>query len=453
MRACTRTRQLRVLLLILGIICLSVFAAPAAVASSGPSATPTAVPRIITTPPVSTPYQQVDDLIQPSLVFLSIAVTGTVDVAWSDGSIRHEQVGSSYHAGVFCSGTVITDSGVILTAGHCLDPGYVATALIYALYAYFQDQGEIPPSGLSESDAKSTWVVEANTVQLTPTVYPMANVATVGEATPLPATVLYDEPIGVGDDIALLQVGLPPGITLPALQVAQAAVPDGAAVVSAGFPGSAFGASSANLQTLVPFNGAGVTEGPVINNGGPYTTVSSTVSEGMSGGPTVNMAAQIIGTNSRILSSGDGDEPISAITEGGHILVVLASHHILNQPSPADMAWRSGLADYWKGWYREAVRQFQSVLTVWPHNVQARDFLAQARKSEPLEHLPKPKPRPVRRPVRRHADDTGWVVALIVFALLILVGSIVWLRVVGPRMRPGVRLDVSEPKDAPPSTV
>ncbi len=447
-----QTRRL-CLLLVLVILCLPGLLVPAALAGTTPQAIQSAAPPVTTSPPASSLVQQVDALVGPSLDFLSITATGTVDVPWSDGSTRRVVVTPGFQATVFCSGSNISDAGLVLTAGHCLDPAEFINVLIDATYNYLLQNQQIP-SGLTPADAEADWTVETGTIQLSVNVYPMVGAATVGDSGPMVANVLYDEPLSQGD-VAVLVVSLPAGMTLPALPLAAAVPPVGTAVVSAGFPGSTFGASTANLGTLVPFYGVGNTESEEVIGSAYFFPVSSTIAEGMSGGPTVDLSGQIVGTNSLIQSSNSQDEKISAITDISHIQSVITRHGYTARLSTADVLWRTGMADYWKGLYREAVGQLRLVFAMQPDNLQAQHYLALARADEPLEQEPKPsltvssKPTSSLKPalapqsatsgpIRQHSTRTWLYITLAVALILGTGGIIAWRRLIRPGMRPRV---------------
>jgi serine protease Do len=342
-----------------------------------------------TTPPDSTAQERVDALIQSSLVFISTTATGTVDVPFTDGTTKQYSVPASDGVGSYCSGAIVSDDGTILTAGHCFDPAEYANQLIDDVYQYLQQQGEIT-SDFTQSEAEDPqngWTVELGSVNLSAQVALMANAASVGTAAALPATVVYDEPVTRGD-IALLKVTLPGGATLPALTVASATPPVGTQIVSAGFPGSVtFNAASSEATDLTPtYTGGSTANSQTITGGStPFTAVTSIIQQGMSGGPTVDMDGQVIGTNSQIESGGQGDESLSVATDTAHVKSVLAGNNVENTLSATDQEWRTGLADYWKGLYKEAAALFTDVIAAQPDNPQAHSFYDKALQSESLE--------------------------------------------------------------------
>jgi S1-C subfamily serine protease len=361
----------------------------AATATVGALVLPATAASAGTTPPNSTPQERVDALIEPSLVFISTTVTGTVDVPFTDGTTQQYSVPASNDVGSYCSGAIVSDDGTILTAGHCFDPNEYVTQLIDNVYQYLQQQNDIT-SGFTQSDAEDPqngWTVETSSVNITAQVALMASAASVGTASALPATLVYDEPVTKGD-IALLKVTLPGGVSLPALKVAGDTPPVGTQIVSAGFPGSVtFNADSSEATDLTPtYTGGSTANSQTISGGSaPFTAVTSIIQQGMSGGPTVDMTGQVIGTNSQIESSGQGDESLSVATDTEHVKSILESNNVDNTLSATDQDWRTGLADYWKGLYREAAALFTDVVDAQPNNPQAHSFYDKAVQSESLE--------------------------------------------------------------------
>ena len=91
-------------------------------------------------------------------------------------------------------------------------------------------------------------------------------------------------------DVALLRVT---GIAAPALPVAQAATQNGDSVVAAGYPGDV----AALVDSSTPASYIeGTVSGTQTVNGTPFTQISSQTSAGMSGGPVLNLAGQVVGT-------------------------------------------------------------------------------------------------------------------------------------------------------------
>jgi serine protease Do len=355
---------------------LSLGVIPAAVlAVSGVSLAPAA--SASTTPPSSTAQQRTEALIQPSLVFVDTSVTGVVAVPTSDDQVEYLDVSKADNVGDYCSGAVVASSGTILSAGHCFYKGDLDYSLIEAIYNRLQQKGELT-SGSTLEGAEKSWTV-ASGPHLYVSVAPMASASSVGNAQFMPTRVLSTESFSAGD-VAVLQVN--PAGQLPALQVAPANPADGINVVTAGFPGSA--TSQFDASNLEPTFTQGQTTSQQTQGAVPMTGISAVISQGMSGGPTVDMNGRILGTNSFDLSGSPADESQNYITSTEEIRRELAAT-VPTALDPADRAWRAGLADYFTGKYREAVTQFNTVLTAMPGDLSAQQYKAKALGDYPLE--------------------------------------------------------------------
>ena len=299
----------------------------AAVLAAGASAS--------TTPPPSTAQERAEALVQPSLAYLTIRATGQVDVPWTDGTTHHFQA-VAWHA---CSGSVVESDGIILTGGHCADPAEYRIDLLDDVFARLQHQGLT--GQLTQQYAEQNWPVSTKP-DLAITVYPTAFAASVDDATSLPARILYDEPISRGD-VALLQVH--PATPLPALQIASGNPADGSDLITAGYPGSVTSAVDvANLQpTLTP----GQVTSIQTYQGAQFIGISSTLSPGMSGGPTVDTRGRILGTGS--FGPRGESQQLNFITSTAEVRRVLADNSVSPRLTAADRAWRTGLDDYYAG--------------------------------------------------------------------------------------------------------
>jgi serine protease Do len=324
-----------------------------------------------TTPPPSTSQERVEALVQPSLAYVAITASGEVDVPWGDGTTHRytDKVAAS------CSGSVVESDGIILTAGHCADPAEYQTELVDDVFAQLQRQGLT--GQLTQQYAEQNWTVPS-APSLSISVLLTAFASTVADATALPARILYDEPFTQGD-VALLQIHAP--TPLPALQAAGQNPADGTSVITAGYPGSVTDTvDTANLQpTLTPGQ---VTSTQTLQNV-QFTGISSTLSPGMSGGPTLDAQGRIVGTNS-FQPAGESQQ-LNFITSAAEVRRVLADNSVSDKLTPADQAWRTGLNDYYAGKYREAVQQFNEVLSAIPGERSAQQFKARAIADYPLE--------------------------------------------------------------------
>jgi serine protease Do len=371
----------------------------------------------------STPQQRVAALIKPSLVYIAIDVSGEVDVPLTDGTTERLSVTSSSA----CSGSVIDSSGVILTAGHCADPHGYAVDLIDSAFAQLQKQGLT--GDLQAADAEQGWTVP-HTPDLSIDVYSAANAVSVGQATPMPANVLFDEPLDQGD-VAFLHVD-PPN-PLPALQLASGNPEPGADVVSAGFPGSV--TDTVDLANLQPSFSAGEISGRQTRNGKPFLETSTPMSPGVSGGPTVNLQGQVLGTNSWV--PGGETQAFNFAAATSEIQAELRSKGIPVGLDSTDQAWRAGMRDYWAGRYHAAAAHFSTVLVYRPADASANYYRGKAVAAYPLDK-------------HESAGAPVTAIALIALMLLAATGVGVWAFLRPRRRTQAVPVPPSPSRDALP---
>ena len=137
----------------------------------------------------------------------------------------------------------------------------------------------------------------------------------------------------------------------------------------------------ANLQpTLTP----GQVTSIQTYQGAQFIGISSTLSPGMSGGPTVDTRGRILGTGS--FGPRGESQQLNFITSTAEVRRVLADNSVSPRLTAADRAWRTGLDDYYAGRYHEAVAQFNQVLTSIPGDRSAQQFKARAIAGYPLEN-------------------------------------------------------------------
>jgi serine protease Do len=379
-----------------------------------------------TTPPASTAQQRAEAIVQPSLAYVGIKASGEVDVPFTDGTTQ--QVNATVVDS--CSGSVVESDGIILTAGHCADPAEYKSQLIDKVYARLQQQGLT--SQVTQQDAERYWTVP-DSPDLSVTVYPTAFAASVDNATALPARVLSDEPFSQGD-VALLQVN--PPSPLPALEAAPQNPADGSNLITTGYPASV--TSAVDLSNLQPTLTPGQVTSIQTYNGAQFIGISSTLSPGMSGGPTVDAQGRIVGTNS--FKPGGESQQLNFITSTSEVRRVLADNSVSPKLTAADHAWRTGLGDYYAGKYREAVQQLNLVLSAIPGDRSAQQFKAKAIADYPLEST----------------GPAGWLLILIAATTTVLiaaVGLIALLRRHRTHATMTVPAQTQQPSDANPTQI
>ena len=341
-----------------------------------------------------------------------------------------------YEAVTSCSGFVASASGDIVTAGHCVDAasfyGGKGAILAVALTKWTHANGapltpaeQASEAQILEANASVEGLDSGSPVDRTVTV----TVPEVSTTTSHPADVVAVKPFTQGD-VALLHAT---GVVAPVLQVAQATPVTGDSVVAAGYPGSV--AEVVDSTTPASYL-EGTVSGTQTVNGTPFTEISSQVSAGMSGGPILDMAGQVAGTVSWAPS---GTTSANFMTDVTSIRSVLAGSGVNNTLTPADRAFRQGLAYYFASRYHEAVKQFDQTLALQPGQAVAQEYRQMAVARYPQDVNPPSSGRP------------WWIYLTVGLAVLILAGGAGMALMRRRRARPsGEKPAKLVPEPAPP---
>lgn len=131
--------------------------------------------------------------------------------------------------------------------------------------------------------------------------------------------------------------------------------------------------------------------------------IDAAVSQGMSGGPTVNYQGEVVGTNS--FKPPEEDQRFNFVSQIARVHELLASQTTLD--------YRAGIDAFFAGDKEEAIRLLTRVTQEQPANGMASDYLARARA------LPDPPPE-------QNEDPSGmstWIIAAIAAGALLLLGA------------------------------
>ncbi len=195
-----------------------------------------------------------------------------------------------------CTGWFASEEGHIVTAGHCVDPVEGKGALIEQFLAQEGAEYLLP-------EALATWPVEgelegSDPLRSVEVVQPPAVDGTV-ITTPMTVQVLDYQPLRDGD-VAVLKAN---GLTepSPALPVAISPAAIGDDVTAIGFPGSVQAVSDIS-RIRASFKSGTVSSSQISPDGVAGTEVNADISGGMSGGPTINGQAEVLGVNSFIIN-------------------------------------------------------------------------------------------------------------------------------------------------------
>ncbi len=316
-----------------------------------------------------------DATAQASMVYMQVNWRGWVvlsrNVDISSTEFIEKGVYGPFTAVTSCSGFVASGSGDIVTAGHCVDATSVyggKGVILEAMAAKFThangqpltpaeqaSQVEILSANASVEGYESGSPVERTVHATIPAVSTTSRIADVVDVKP------FKE-----GDVALLRVT---GLQAPMLPVASSAPVNGDSIVAAGYPGEV--AAAVDPSTSASFK-EGTVSGTQTVNGVPFTEISAEVSAGMSGGPVVNMSGQVVGTVS--WSPQGSTSAANFMTDAGSIRSVLAGNGVNTKLTPADQAFRQGLAYYFARRYHEAVMQFDRGLALQPGQTTAQQY-------------------------------------------------------------------------------
>ncbi|WP_458689308.1 trypsin-like peptidase domain-containing protein [Nocardia tengchongensis] len=256
-----------------------------------------------------------------------------LDTSW-DGYIfvppKYDQDGVGFTKEVTadstCTGWFVGKAGQMMTAGHCVDPVEGKKAL---LQNFLSSKGR---SDLLET-AIMNWKVEGTTQgapvdRAVKAIQPPA----VSDAVLTTATTvqIVDFRSFEQGDLALLKAsGLPKDT--PALSIADVTPQVGSQLTSIGFPGGVLNIADPSRIPHASFKSGTVSSQQVSPQGVSVLEVSTDMSGGMSGGPTVNSDGQVVGINSfGVLNPSTGAEMAGTnfITDTKDLRTFLDSHDV-----------------------------------------------------------------------------------------------------------------------------
>ena len=371
--------------------------------------------------PETTPAQRVNALVSPSIVYLE--TVWTARIGNEDDNTWVNPKGKPFTLVSRCTGFVLTGDGYLGTAAHCITPKDDAVginmreAMINEGVAY----------------AKSTWCSTCATSDLKSyadryfSLYPVtsdgnrkdriryptrtvkaswgANVSGIETDEARPAKVMASQTFNNGDT-ALLKVNEDGMNALPVPRNGED-VATGLDISAVGYPAAVDEAVDADYTPSIK-NG---TVSSVKEHGGGLTDVyelDADVYPGMSGGPTVTDAGEVIGVNSfgpgseRRIAFAQPIENLQELTRGEGVALKL---------DPITKKYRAGIEAYFEGDKKTAVNNLQDVVDEQPANGIAKEYLEKAK------DLPNPPP----------PEDKGISTTL----LLILGGGLLLLALLG----------------------
>lgn len=335
------------------------------------------VPSPVAAAPRATPLERVSSLVQPGIVHLETKWRGRVyDPGW--GWLRG---GSVFESTATCSGFFVTPDGYFVTAGHCVEQQLGRQDVLRAAARWsYRHERELWPGWATQQDviddALNYWKVRSadDSSLRGPNRKVSANygvdIGGLATGKALPARVLGARGFENGD-VALLKIDVE---NAPALELAgDAGLEVGTEVVSVGFPGSVDLVSD---ESSDPSFKEGSISSQKTRNGVRTFEISAAVSEGMSGGPTVDLRGRVIGVNS--FGPMGESQPFNFVSSSAEVETLLADLGVENKLGRTNATYREGLAAYYAGDREEALAKFGEVLELVRPHEPAQEFRTKA---------------------------------------------------------------------------
>jgi serine protease Do len=314
--------------------------------------------------PQVNPEERAAAMIRPAVMYLAGQAHGQVRLP---GGRVLSQFGAGstfpFVATWSCTGFVVNPDGWVATAGHCVDPSTAKDLILKNAASTYMDQFPDSPVG-KDSVATVEWLeknarVEGDTPDRGPeislTVLYGTGTKVAGKTA---ASVVDFRPLGKGD-IALLKVEKH---NMPSSELASDAdVSIGTPILAVGFPEVTQLVTGPSLD---PTNKSGTVSKKSTMESIPEYEINAPVTEGMSGGPTINLNGKVIGLNS--FAPAGEPQPFNFIAPADRLAVMLAGKGFKPMLGPADVYYRKGLDHYYAGRYSDAIKDFDQTLALSP---------------------------------------------------------------------------------------
>ncbi len=231
------------------------------------------------------------DAIDKSIVWVDTAWSASVQVPFKDGTT--ETYRTTVYA--YCTGWFVSDTGHVATAGHCVEADEALRVNIYA--------NVIEEQGFTGAKAEDVgWPMTLGDPSIKIDQPSGIDGGVLSGKTAITAQLIAKQGFEKGDN-ALLRIADMKGT--PALQIGSEAPKVREKVTSIGFPDLVGSTSDVERQKPSYRSGA-VSSRSYSTQGVPRTEIDTDITPGMSGGPSVNEAGQVIGINSAYVYQGSG---------------------------------------------------------------------------------------------------------------------------------------------------
>ncbi|MBK9695981.1 MAG: trypsin-like peptidase domain-containing protein [Propionibacteriaceae bacterium] len=262
------------------------------------------IPTVTSTPgpasPAAHPTASLEQ-VERSVVLIQMTWTAYVHVPAGNSQSGEAFWSDLVTAYVTCTGFFVSEDAMIATAGHCVDPSVSGREAVVTQYLTDENSTDLIDT------AVKNWTIEGEKADSNPalkiTVFQPTNLADAPLAKAQTAQVLDFQPFEKGDN-ALLRIASLKGT--PALTLAKGTPALGEAVTCIGFPAVISDVVDRTTLNRASFKPGSVSSKQTLPTGAPVTEVSADLAPGMSGGPAVNSAAEVVGINSAGVGTSGG---------------------------------------------------------------------------------------------------------------------------------------------------
>ena len=316
----------------------------------------------------SSPEESAAAIARPAVVLVA--------VEWH-GWVRDKRTGEvfggekGYVVESTCTGAVIRPDGHVATASHCVHTGPLggAGALFDAAIRDLAAVGRIADPVKARQQLAEHAVAEGagpdRPIDRAIRVERMEATADGPIRDVAPATVV-DLVAPDDGDVAVLKV---PREHLPSLEIRTDQTPVGTPVLAIGYPGSAAAAVDPSLE---PSSKNGQVSARRTQRDRPFYEFSAAATQGMSGGPVVDVQGRIVGLVSR--GSPGETQSFNFAAASSTLLDVLAGKGVEPAPGAHDRDYREALDRYFEGDLDGAVEGFDDVLAASPGHLPATEY-------------------------------------------------------------------------------
>lgn len=314
--------------------------------------------------PQVNPEEKAAAMIRPAVMYVAGQAYGQVRLPGGQ-TLSQFGLGSTFPfvATWGCTGFVVNPDGWVATAGHCVDPSTAKDLILKNAASTYMDQFPDSPAG-HDLVATIEWLqknarVEGDTpdrgAEMSITVLYGTGTKLAGK---MVASVADFRPLSKGD-IALLKVERH---YMPSAELAgDADVSIGTPILAVGFPEVTKRITGPSLD---PTNKSGTVSKKSTMESLPEYEINAAVTEGMSGGPTIELNGKVIGVNS--FAPAGEPQPFNYIAPADRLAVMLAGKGFKPMLGPADVYYREGLDHYYVGRYSDAIKDFDQTLALSP---------------------------------------------------------------------------------------